>query len=178
MPEDKDWFAYKFSEAEPRAVVADVAARHGRASPIEAEDVAMTAGAFGALGGDAAGAVRRRRRGHLPVAAVVLLRADDRLIRGDAGARAAGRARLRPRSRGRRGGDHAADPGDHRQQPEQPVRADLPTEPELARLGEVLREASAQHGRPIVLLSDESYNRIVFDGIDFRSRRPSTTTRR
>jgi aspartate aminotransferase len=40
---------------------------------------------------------------------------------------------------------------------------------ELARLGEVLREASARHGRPIVLLSDESYNRIVFDGIDFHS---------
>mgnify|MGYP003291871532 CR=1 FL=1 len=40
---------------------------------------------------------------------------------------------------------------------------------ELRALGEVLRGASARHGRPIVLLSDESYNRIVFDGIDFRS---------
>jgi aspartate aminotransferase len=36
-------------------------------------------------------------------------------------------------------------------------------ERELAALGEVLREASARNGRPIVLLSDESYNRIVFD---------------
>ena len=42
-------------------------------------------------------------------------------------------------------------------------------ERELAALGEVLREASARNGRPIVLLSDESYNRIVFDGIDFHS---------
>jgi aspartate aminotransferase len=42
-------------------------------------------------------------------------------------------------------------------------------EPELAALGQVLRDASARHGRPITLLSDEAYNRIVFDGIDFRS---------
>jgi aspartate aminotransferase len=42
-------------------------------------------------------------------------------------------------------------------------------EPELAALGEVLRAASERHGRPIVLISDESYNRIVFDGASFRS---------
>jgi aspartate aminotransferase len=41
--------------------------------------------------------------------------------------------------------------------------------PELAALGRVLTEASERNGRPIILLSDESYNRIVFDGIDFRS---------
>ena len=41
--------------------------------------------------------------------------------------------------------------------------------PELAALGAVLTEASERHGRPIVLISDESYNRIVFDGIEFRS---------
>jgi aspartate aminotransferase len=42
-------------------------------------------------------------------------------------------------------------------------------QPELEALASALRDASARHGRPIVLLSDESYNRIVFDGIDFRS---------
>jgi aspartate aminotransferase len=42
-------------------------------------------------------------------------------------------------------------------------------EAELRALGEVLRDASQRHGRPIVLLSDESYNRILFDGIAFRS---------
>ena len=42
-------------------------------------------------------------------------------------------------------------------------------QPELAALGDLLRDASERHGRPIVLLSDESYNRIVFDGIDFHS---------
>jgi aspartate aminotransferase len=42
-------------------------------------------------------------------------------------------------------------------------------EPELRALGEVLRSASERNGRPITLLSDESYNRILFDGIDFRT---------
>jgi len=40
---------------------------------------------------------------------------------------------------------------------------------ELAALGRVLEEASDRNGRPIILLSDESYNRIVFDGLEFRS---------
>ena len=40
---------------------------------------------------------------------------------------------------------------------------------ELDALSDVLREASARHGRPIVLLSDESYNRILFDGRPFVS---------
>jgi aspartate aminotransferase len=40
---------------------------------------------------------------------------------------------------------------------------------ELDRLATVLRRASARHGRPIVLLSDESYNRILFDGRRFVS---------
>ncbi len=49
VPQDKDWFAYKFSEEEPREVVAaSLRARTG--IPFRAEDVAMTAGAFGALG--------------------------------------------------------------------------------------------------------------------------------
>ena len=42
-------------------------------------------------------------------------------------------------------------------------------EPELAALGRVLEAASERNGRTIALLSDESYNRIVFDGIEFRS---------
>ena len=39
----------------------------------------------------------------------------------------------------------------------------------LDGLAGVLREASERHGRPIVLLSDESYNRILFDGRAFVS---------
>ncbi len=39
----------------------------------------------------------------------------------------------------------------------------------LQRLAEVLDAASAQHGRTIYLLSDEAYNRILFDGRRFPS---------
>ena len=40
---------------------------------------------------------------------------------------------------------------------------------ELAGLAEVLRGASAAGGRPVYLISDEAYNRIVFDGSAFHS---------
>ncbi len=39
----------------------------------------------------------------------------------------------------------------------------------LVRLASVLEEASARNGRRIYLISDEPYNRIVFDGARFRS---------
>jgi aspartate aminotransferase len=39
----------------------------------------------------------------------------------------------------------------------------------LRRLAEVLEEASARNGRRIYLISDEPYNRLVFDGAGFRS---------
>ena len=48
-PLDKDWFAYKFSEAEPRRIVAESLLRRTGIA-YEPEDVAMTAGAFGGLG--------------------------------------------------------------------------------------------------------------------------------
>ncbi len=39
----------------------------------------------------------------------------------------------------------------------------------MARLAEALDDASEQHGRTIYLLSDEAYNRILFDGRRFPS---------
>lgn len=39
----------------------------------------------------------------------------------------------------------------------------------LRKLSDVLTEASERNGRPIYLVSDESYNRIIFDGNDFES---------
>ena len=46
VPQDKDWFAYKFSEAEPRRIVAD-SLRRRTGIAFEPEDVAMTAGPSG-----------------------------------------------------------------------------------------------------------------------------------
>jgi aspartate aminotransferase len=167
VPGDKDWFAYKFSEEHPRAVItASLQARTG--VNVDPGDVALTAGAFGALGvtiraiadvGDeviflsppwffyelmiaSAGASAVRVRLEAPTFDL------------DAAAIAAA---ITPRTR-----------AIIVNSPNNPSGR-IYREPELRALGEVLREASARHGRPIVLLSDESYNRIVFDDIAFRS---------
>ena len=114
-------------------------------------------------------AVRRRRRGDLPLAALVLLRADDRL---------GGRHR-RPRVDLADGTfdldvDAIAAAITPRTRaiivntPHNPTGR-IYREPELHALGDALRAASDRNGRPIVLISDEAYNRIVFDGIDFRT---------
>ena len=48
-PKDKDWFAYKLNEAEPRAIVAD-SLQQRTGIVYRPEDISLTAGAFGALG--------------------------------------------------------------------------------------------------------------------------------
>ncbi len=166
-PQNKDWFAYKFSEAEPRAVVAE-SLRQRTGIDYRPEDVAMTAGAFGGL------AVTIRAlcdvddeviflsppwffyellivsSGATPVR--VRLEAPDFDLDPEAIA-----AAITPRTR-----------AVIVNSPNNPTGR-IYREPELAALGRVLEAASERHGRPIVLLSDEAYNRIVFDDIDFRT---------
>ncbi len=167
VPRDKDWFAYKMSEEEPRAIVAASLQRR-TGIDYRPEDIALTAGAFGALG----------------VTIRALCDVDDEVIFlsppwffyelmiASSGATAV-RVRLEAP-------DFELDPDAIAAAITPRTRAILvnsphnPTgriyrEPELAALGGVLRAASERNGRPIVLLSDESYNRIVFDGIDFRT---------
>jgi aspartate aminotransferase len=167
VPKDKDWFAYKMSEEEPRAVVA-ASLRERTGIDHRPEDIALTAGAFGALG------------------VTIRALADEgdeviflsppwffyELMIASAGATAV-RVRLRPP-------DFSLDVDAIAAAITPRTRAVLVNSPhnptgrvyaeaELRALGEVLRDASQRHGRPIVLLSDESYNRILFDGIAFRS---------
>jgi aspartate aminotransferase len=167
IPRDKDWFAYKMSEEEPRNVVA-ASLRDRTGIQYRPEDVAMTAGAFGALG------------------VTIRALADEgdeviflsppwffyELMIASAGATAV-RVRLEPPG-------FDLDPDAVAAAITPRTRAVLvnsphnPTgriygEPELRALGEVLRSASDRHARPITLLSDESYNRIVFDDLAFRS---------
>lgn len=167
VPENKDWFAYKLSEEEPRTVVADVLRRRTGIA-YEAEDIAMTAGAFGALGAtiralsDVGDEViflsppwffyemMIESSGATPVR--VRLEAPRFDLDPEAVA-----AAITPRTR-----------AIIVNSPNNPSGR-IYREPELAALGRVLTEASARHGRSIVLISDESYNRIVFDGIEFRS---------
>ena len=166
-PRNKDWFAYKRSEPEPRAVVAKVL-REWRGLPFEPEDIALTPGAFGALAtafrafvdpGDevvfslppwflyepmllAADAV--------PVK--VRVRADDHDLDLDAIGSALG-----PRTRA--------------------VIVNTPNNPTgriypqrtLAALADLLTDASQRWGRTIWLISDEPYARLVFSDAEFRS---------
>jgi aspartate aminotransferase len=167
VPQDKNWFAYKFSEPEPRRIVAETL--HNRTGiTYRPEDVALTAGAFGGLAvtiralcdvGDeviflsppwffyelmivSAGATPVRVR----------LAAPDFDLDPDAIA-----ADITPRTR-----------AIIVNSPNNPSGR-IYREPELTALGRVLVAASRTNGRPIILISDESYNRIVFDGIDYRS---------
>ena len=167
VPLDKDWFAYKRSEPEPREAVAK-ALRESSGLPFEPEDIALTPGAFGALAtafrtlldpGDevifslppwflyeamllAADAV--------PVK--VRIRADDLDLDVDAIAAAIG-----PRTR-----------AVIVNTPHNPTGRIYPRST-LTALAEVLEAASARLGRTIWLISDEPYNRLVFSDAEFHS---------
>lgn len=167
VPKDKDWFAYKFSEAEPRAVVAE-SLRRRTGIDYQTEDIALTAGAFGGLG--------VTLRAIADVGDEVIFLSPPwffyELVIASSGATPV-RVRLAAP-------EFDLDPGMVAAAITPRTRAIIVNtpnnpsgriyrEPELRALGDVLRTASARHGRPIVLISDESYNRIVFDGATFRS---------
>ncbi|MBD0292332.1 MAG: aminotransferase class I/II-fold pyridoxal phosphate-dependent enzyme [Jiangellaceae bacterium] len=166
-PKDKDWFAYKRSESEAREVVAK-SLREWRGLPFDPEDVALTPGAFGALEVafrtllDAGDEVLFSLPPWflyepmlLSVDAVpvkVRVRADDNDLDLDAIGSAIG-----PRTRA--------------------VIVNTPNNPTgriyppatLRALAELLTDASDRWGRPIWLISDEPYARLVFSDAQFHS---------
>jgi aspartate aminotransferase len=165
-PQAVDWFAYKTSEAEPRAIIADALGRE-LDLPFEPEDIAMTRGAFGAIGlafslllgpGDECVIpvpgwflypAMLRSRGAVPVAA-------DLGPDFDLDVAAVERA-ITPRTR--------------------IVVVNTPHNPtgviysraRLEQLAAMLTAKSAEIGHPIFILSDEPYRRIRFDGAPFTS---------
>ncbi len=161
VPLDKDWFAYKMSEpAAQQTVAASLRARTG--VPYEPDDVAMTNGAFAGLAVALKAVVDAgdevifsvppwffyeaivRGTGAVPVR--VSIRPETFDLDLDAIA-----AAITPRTRA--------------------IIVNSPNNPtgriydadQLRVLGELLSKASARNGRPIYLLSDEAYCRIVFD---------------
>jgi aspartate aminotransferase len=167
VPQDKNWFAYTVHhQASAEAVAASLAARTGLA--FEPDDIRFAPWTFGAL----SSAIRTlvdpgdeviflsppwffyesmiALLGATPVR--VTLTGPRFALDADAIA-----AAITPRTRA--------------------IIVNSPHNPtgriydraELDALAAVLREASARHGRPIVLLSDESYNRILFGGRTFVS---------
>jgi len=166
-PKNKDWYAYKFNVPEAVAVVVDtLRKRHGIA--FEAADIAMTNGAFGAIAsslravvdpGDEVIYLSPPWFFYSPM--IISLGAAP--VRIDLGAPAfelpveAIAQAITPRTRA--------------------IIVNSPHNPtgriyqpdELARLAAVLEDGSRRNARPIYLISDESYCRILFDGAEFHS---------
>ena len=167
VPQDKDWFAYKLSEpASQRTVAGSLSARTDLTW--DPDDVAMTNGGFAALAvslrallqpGDevlflsppwffyeililAAGGVPVRVRLEPPTFDL-----DPATIA----------AAITPRTRAVLVNT-----------PHNPTGRIYPPEA-LRALGDLLAEAGRRNGRTIYLVSDEPYNRIVFDGRPFHS---------
>ncbi|HYD43197.1 MAG TPA: aminotransferase class I/II-fold pyridoxal phosphate-dependent enzyme [Anaeromyxobacter sp.] len=167
VPRDENWFAYKTSEEAPQAFLAEAVGQE-LGLPLEPPDVALTAGAFGAIS----------------IAFRLLLDAGDEVIinepawfcyepmilAADAVPRAVAlrpprfdldveaiEAAIGPKTR--------------------LVIVNTPHNPtgriygreELAALAETLERASRRIGHRVFLLSDEPYRRIRFDGRAFHS---------
>lgn len=166
-PQNKDWYAYKMSEPAAREIVAG-SLRQRLAIPFEAEDIFMTNGAFAALAVALATLVDPRdeviyisppwffyesliiAQGAQPVRVGVDQASFDLDIEAIAAA-------LSPRTR-----------AIIINSPHNPT-GKIYSPATLERLALVLSKASARYGRPIFLLSDEAYSRIVFDGSTFYS---------
>ncbi len=166
QPLDKDWFAYKRSDPDARAAVAEEL-RRWRGLPFEPEDIALTPGAFGAI----ATAFRAiLDPGDEVVYSLppwflyepMLLSVDAVPVKvgvmpdNDLDLEAIA-AVIGPRTRA--------------------VIVNTPNNPTgriyppstLRALAALLTDASDQFGRPIWLLSDEPYSRLVFSDAEFHS---------
>ncbi len=167
VPHDKNWFAYKSSEPEPQAFLAD-ALRRELGLPFEAEDIALTAGAFAAI----------------MVAFRLVLDAGDEAVFSEPAwfcyepmLRAADAVPVKVALAGPRFDldlDAIAAAITPRTRlvivntPHNPTGRIYGAET-LAGLAGVLERASARIGHRIYLLSDEPYRRLRFDGRSFVS---------
>lgn len=166
-PRDKDWYAYKLSEENAQKCIASSLASW-RQVPFEAEDIAVTSGAFGALAaafatfldpGDEAVYSLPPWFGYEPmllqagaVCVKVPIRHDcfDLDLEAIEGALTSRTRMVIVNS------------------PNNPTGKIYPAET-LKALGDMLTHESERHGHPIYLLSDEPYSRLVFDGKPFVS---------
>jgi aspartate aminotransferase len=161
-PQNKDWFAYTTSEPTAQALVAQTL-RERYAVPFEAQDICMTNGAFAAIAAALAATVDPGDQvifisppwffyealitaaGAQPVRVY----ADQHTFDLDLDAIAAA---ITERTR-----------AIIINSPNNPTGRIYPPET-LKQLATILSTASQRNGRPIYLLSDEAYSRIIFDG--------------
>jgi aspartate aminotransferase len=167
VPGDKNHYAYKFSEESSRREVAAYLS-DWRGQQFDPDDIAMTPGAFGAIA---------TALGSLVDVGDEVLYSDPPWFFYEAMILAAG---ANPVSVPVRAEDHDLDldriagalTAKTRlvivNTPHNPTGRIYPPST-LAALAEVLTDASERFGRPIYLLSDEPYSRLVFSGNEFTS---------
>ena len=167
VPQDKDWFAYKFNDPKAQAVVAAVL-RERRNVPFDPDDIFLTNGATGGLA-VALGAVVD------PGDEVVFISPPwffyEAFIVGAGGVPV--RAQIDPATFDLDVEAIAAAFSPHTRaiiinSPNNPTGKMYPPKT-LQQLSAALTAASERNDRPIYLLSDEAYSRIVFDGRPYYS---------
>jgi aspartate aminotransferase len=167
IPQDKNWFAYKTSEQEPQAFLAQRVSRElGLA--FEGADIALTAGAFAAI----------------TVAFHLLLDRDDEAVFSEPAwfcyEPMLLAANVVPRKVRLKGPEFDLDLDAIEAAIGPKTRLVIVNTPHnptgriyardtLEALADLLERASARYGRRIFLLSDEPYRRLRFDGRDFVS---------
>jgi len=167
VPQDEHWYAYKFNEPYAQEAAAS-GLRDRRGIPFEAADIFLTDGAFAALllcirtVADPGDEVLFLSPPWFFYEALIVgggaepvkVRVDMDTWDPDLDAIAAS---ITPRTR-----------AVLINSPNNPTGRIYPPEV-LERLATVLTEASERHGRPIYLISDEAYSRILYDDRAFRS---------
>lgn len=167
QPQHKDWFAYKFSEPQATAIVAE-SLRDRLGIDFDLADISMTNGAFGAIAsalravtdpGDEVIYLSPPWFFYVPMIASLGARAVRIDMRPPAFELPVDAIAAAITSRTRAiiiNSPH--NPSGRILQPS-----------ELERLAEVLEAGSRRHGRGIYLLSDEAYSRILFDNAQFHT---------
>ncbi len=166
-PHSPDWYGYKENETEPRKVVAESLQRQRRL-PFDPEDIFLTNGAFGGLA----------------VALAALLDPGDEvifslppwffyeaMIANHGGAPVKVRVKPGTFDLDLEAIQRAISPRTRAvivNTPHNPTGRIYPPET-LRGLAEVLTRGQALTGRPVILISDESYCRIVYEGRKFTS---------
>ena len=167
VPQDKDWFAYKMSEPRSQEIVAaSLQKSHGL--PFEPRDIAMTTGAFAGLAASL-GVITD------PGDEIIFISPPwffyETLIASHGGQPV--RVRCDPLTfdldlPAIRRAITSKTRGIIINSPNNPTGRIYPPET-LRRLSEMLTDASQKNRRPIYLVSDESYNHIVYDGRTYPS---------
>jgi aspartate aminotransferase len=166
-PQNKDWFAYKNNETEPRNVLV-ASLRERYAMPFESEDIFLTNGAFGAIA----------------VSLMTLVNHGDEVIFisppwffYEAMITAYGatpvRVKINPETfdldvDAIRAAITERTKAIIINSPNNPTGKIYPLQT-LQRLSQMLSDSSQHVGHPIYLLSDEAYNRIIYDSRNYPS---------